>query len=117
MPAGSVVSYDEVKVGLYKPLSALQCLLGCPFFKLDLLQDEDCCAVSSYRDGNDFFLKYGLSTNCSFEMENRRKKCSLDSILNVSVSFCNVRVSSATDKLYHGSGGKDASFFFFFFIL
>lgn len=56
MPAGRVVSYSEVKVGLYKPLYAIQCLLGYPFSNPSLLQDEDFCAVSSYRDGNVFFF-------------------------------------------------------------
>lgn len=114
MPAGRVVSYSEVKVGLYKPLSAIQCLLGYPFSNLSLLQDEDFCAVSSYRDGNDFFFfKLLFEYKLLFQMENGKKKCFLDSILNVAVSFCNVRVSSATDKLYHGSGGKGISFVLF----
>lgn len=89
-----MVSYDEVSVGLYNYFL----LKDVYFSKLSMLQD-DFCAVSPYKDGNDFFSKLLFEYNLLFELENRKKKCFLDSILNVYVSFCNVHVSSATDYI------------------
>lgn len=109
MPVGRVVSYDEVKAGLYKPLYALQCLLGYPFSKLDLPQDEDFCAFSSYRDGNDFFLNNCFSTNCFLRWRIGKRNVSCILFL-MFLSLFVMYVSSATDKLYHGSGRKGSSF-------
>lgn len=54
-----MVSYDEVSVGLYNYFL----LKDVYFSKFSMLQD-DFCAVSPYKDGNDFFQNYCLSTTC-----------------------------------------------------
>jgi len=115
VPAGRVVSDDKVKAGLYKRLSALQRLLRYPFSKLDLLQDEDFCAMSSYRDGNDFVLTCWLSTNCFLRWRIGKRNASCILFLVFLSLF--VMYLSAVQQINYIMDQVERVLFFFFFVV